>query len=385
MEVDTPDFSESPTQHLAGPEPLFGYESLDMRQNSRRGQPSDEEQQQQQQQQQPQLPQLPTTLDMAGGGFVAAMADAVAPTTATAITIEKTSPFSKAGSPSEWTDTSAEDEEGVVVVKEEPHTSDALASLGAMVHPHDTVSLNMSMALNGPLPLPAMSLDAMDVPACYPPFLGEFNLSNISPYPQAIPALARKCLTFKGYRNHGQNKPSMQIRVLGIPQTGAKSRVETQVKLCLQLVTKEGDKVTRWSRLRLPEHMVARECLKRRNSKLGGPEYREPTDADILSLEVAVVCSSDTTRRVLTCVGCVHRERKRTLRKKENRHIREELERTGRTDFLNLEDEKILKREQSKIVLFNCNQELDFTSGGTILPTRITCYCRHHTEKKGFW
>jgi len=37
-----------------------------------------------------------------------------------------------------------------------------------------------------------------------------------------------------------------------------------------------------------------------------------------------------------------------------------------------------------QIVLFNCGQYLDFTSGETVIPTRITCYCRHHKEKYGF-
>jgi hypothetical protein len=39
----------------------------------------------------------------------------------------------------------------------------------------------------------------------------------------------------------------------------------------------------------------------------------------------------------------------------------------------------------TKIVLFNSNQLLDFTTGDVILPTRVTCYCRHHDEKVGFW
>jgi hypothetical protein len=37
-----------------------------------------------------------------------------------------------------------------------------------------------------------------------------------------------------------------------------------------------------------------------------------------------------------------------------------------------------------QIVLFNCGQYLDFASGETVIPTRITCYCRHHKEKYGF-
>jgi len=47
-------------------------------------------------------------------------------------------------------------------------------------------------------------------------------------------------------------------------------------------------------------------------------------------------------------------------------------------------DEKTMKSEQNKILLFNCSEIVDFNSGDIILPTRITCYCRHHNEKIGF-
>lgn len=49
------------------------------------------------------------------------------------------------------------------------------------------------------------------------------------------------------------------------------------------------------------------------------------------------------------------------------------------------EDEKSLALEEQKVLLFNCSEVVDFTSGDTILPTRITCYCRHHNERLGFW
>lgn len=35
-------------------------------------------------------------------------------------------------------------------------------------------------------------------------------------------------------------------------------------------------------------------------------------------------------------------------------------------------------------MLFNCSEVVDFSAGDTILPTRITCYCRHHNERLGF-
>ena len=52
---------------------------------------------------------------------------------------------------------------------------------------------------------------------------------------------------------------------------------------------------------------------------------------------------------------------------------------------MDLDDEKTMQLEQRKILLFNCSEIVDFSSGDTILPTRITCYCRHHNEKVGFW
>lgn len=36
------------------------------------------------------------------------------------------------------------------------------------------------------------------------------------------------------------------------------------------------------------------------------------------------------------------------------------------------------------ILQFNCGELLNFSTGGVVLPMRITCYCRHHKEKIGF-
>ena len=105
-----------------------------------------------------------------------------------------------------------------------------------------------------------------------------------------------------------QSSSYLKICILGINQNGAKSRVETQIKLCLQLVTEKGEKVTCWSHLQLPECMVAKEKFKIKNSK-NPSEYSSNISRDqILNLEASVVCASDTTRKVLTCVGCVQRE-----------------------------------------------------------------------------
>ncbi|CAO3691687.1 unnamed protein product [Rhizopus stolonifer] len=171
----------------------------------------------------------------------------------------------------------------------------------------------------------------------------------------------------------------MQIRVLGVPQTGAKSRVETQIKLCIQLVTDDGDKAQRWSHLKLPEHMVVKEKLKRQalmttlnGSKMANAETTV-LPHNMLYLSSRVICASDPNRKVATCSGCIQRERKRSQRRKENKKKSPEIE-----------IEKAPTAEEQKVLLFNCEEVVDFSSGDTILPTRITCYCRHHNERIGF-
>jgi hypothetical protein len=185
----------------------------------------------------------------------------------------------------------------------------------------------------------------------------------------------------------------MQIRVLGVPQTGAKSRVETQIKLCIQLVTDDGDKAQWWSHLKLPENRVAKDKLKRQilmsttanGSKIANVINDTATNTAIkpekmLFLSARVICASDPSRKVVTCLGCIQRERKRSQRRKENKLKSEST--TTMEDMM--EDEKSLAQEEQKVLLFNCSEVVDFSSGDTILPTRITCYCRHHNERLGF-
>ncbi|KAI8078381.1 hypothetical protein BDF21DRAFT_494124 [Thamnidium elegans] len=177
----------------------------------------------------------------------------------------------------------------------------------------------------------------------------------------------------------------LQIRVLGVPQTGAKSRVETQIKLCIQLVTDGGDKAQWWSHLKLPEHMVTKDKLKK---TYAGRHHGIETGLSInpekvLFLRARVLCASDPTKQVSTCLGCIQRERKRSQRRKENK--------TQNANHEEAEDEKSIEEEkqslaydEERILLFNCSELVDFSAGDTILPTRITCYCRHHNERLGF-
>lgn len=114
----------------------------------------------------------------------------------------------------------------------------------------------------------------------------------------------------------------MQIRVLGIPQTGAKSRVETQIKLCIQLVTDDGRKTQQWSHLKLSQDMVTKGKLKRQTqltvntdgygsiiSVNGIENSQTPVMVNkMLFLGARVVCASDPSRDVTACPGCIQRE-----------------------------------------------------------------------------
>ncbi|SAM04791.1 hypothetical protein [Absidia glauca] len=271
-----------------------------------------------------------------------------------------------------------------------------------------------------------------------------------NPLLHAIPMLARNCLNFEDFLTQasvqGQNgllgfkdankanvshhpftsphrlmtdtiagDPSMSmmtmekpespwhVKVLGLPSSGAKSRVETQIKICIQLTNSTGELATNWSHLMLPEHMVARDKLKRRNpNKYGtaGGDIQQQTngngspslESDILKLEAAVVCDGHADNEIIMCSSCVHRERKRMKRKRDNKVARAVNKEGGAAklaalfanDLPDLSNDNVMAEERRKILLFNCSEYVDFSNGEATLPTRVTCYCRHHSEKVGF-
>jgi hypothetical protein len=105
----------------------------------------------------------------------------------------------------------------------------------------------------------------------------------------------------------------LEIRVFGIPESGTKSRVETQIKLGLELIDARGERVAEWTHIKLPTHMVAREKLKRINGRSTQSDSNAVSgtalhESQVLQLEATVVCASDLTREVIMCVNCVHRE-----------------------------------------------------------------------------
>ena len=209
--------------------------------------------------------------------------------------------------------------------------------------------------------------------------------------------------------------------VLTIGNIPSKSRVETQIKLRLNL-SHLPDGATK---LHLPTHTISK-------PKLLEKPTPEPSP-DMLELHTVVVCTSalikdgkqtEVLRRacaaaergrpsstlergngtqqispqdggdVQICSGCVTRERKRAGRKKKSK----------------VEDESFwLQDEDRRIIVFNTQEIKEWgvlaplslpnpdpgqrlyqkraqqgQSYTVELPMRIACYCRHHTEKMGF-
>lgn len=121
-----------------------------------------------------------------------------------------------------------------------------------------------------------------------------------------------------------------------------------------------------WDTLLVPEKLLGmtpkKKVKKEEKVKLAGR---------MIALEGGVLCASDPDKKVYRCLGCVQRERRTEERKKKSQGINE-------AESLSVEE------EQSKLLQFYCAPRLDFSFGEVILPTRITCYCRHHDEKEGF-
>lgn len=105
-----------------------------------------------------------------------------------------------------------------------------------------------------------------------------------------------------------------------------------------------------------------------------------------LSLEVAVVRATEPYEEISICEGCQQRERKRAQRKKDAKSAKGgKSAQPAEPQTVSSGDALDEAREREKVVVFNCMQTVDFKEGETVLPTRITCYCRHHKEKTGFW
>ncbi|OMJ22777.1 Protein SPT23 [Smittium culicis] len=196
----------------------------------------------------------------------------------------------------------------------------------------------------------------------------------------------------------------INLELSGIPHENAKSRVETQVKISLKLVNNNGVPIRKWTHLTLPEMFVSRDKFRHRINKAFAQDLTYPlTEKNNVFLESKVICSSAISHEVSVCLNCIRREYKRSLRKKDVKDLPQNNDANNMSSSKKLQGsknksseqkltgvlekdwgEERLEIESKRIVIFNCFDLLDFSNGEIVIPTRITCYCRHHNEKIGF-
>ncbi|EPQ57192.1 hypothetical protein GLOTRDRAFT_73813 [Gloeophyllum trabeum ATCC 11539] len=177
---------------------------------------------------------------------------------------------------------------------------------------------------------------------------------------------------------------NLPIIIPSIPEGGTKSRVETQVRVTIDLAYASSssgepfkyDKIGSWKWLKLPKGT----STKKRTRKEG---KIDPQPEDILHLAVAVTCASPPHSQVISCSSCRTREAKRVARKIAAR-VRPVRSDSDSLDDPNRPTGQPKLEDTSSIIQFNCPEVVDFSTGSAILPMRITCYCRHHREKVGF-
>lgn len=187
---------------------------------------------------------------------------------------------------------------------------------------------------------------------------------------------------------------NLHIIVPNLPERGAKSRVETQIKIDIELSMLVADPgassaqvyrpVGSWKWLRLSKGA----STKRRAKK---DVKQESSSADTLYLSTEVYCATAPHPRVHACSSCIGREVKKNERKKATRvrPVPEDSsdDETSRVPQIVVDQIRAAEKEEddgSRIVLFNCPDLMEFNTGRASLPVRVTCYCRHHREKLGF-
>ncbi|KAI8993871.1 hypothetical protein BD414DRAFT_457058 [Trametes punicea] len=213
---------------------------------------------------------------------------------------------------------------------------------------------------------------------------GRNTLSIIKPIPPPAqvrkdpPALQRVVFPPK------ESCTNLPILFPSLPDGGTKSRVETQIRLTVDLAHASSssgehlkyDRVGSWKWLRLPKGTTT----KKRTRKEGKVDA---ASEDSLYLTADITCATPPHTRVTACSSCQAREAKRVARKIAARV------RPVRSDSDSQEEPRVIPgkgkhEDTSNILQFNCPEVIEFSSGSVVLPLRITCYCRHHREKVGF-
>lgn len=235
--------------------------------------------------------------------------------------------------------------------------------------------------------------------------------------------------------------PDLSVHVHGVPLAGAKSRVETLIRMRLELVRPKPPSDHPASDSHLDEEPAPRldptsdEALALARARFGPAElwqrigtfthlkmppgtqysgrrsrkYAPPAvdPKQLLYLDATVVRATPPHDRVYVCDSCMQRERKRKRFKPKGKTNRQEGDSNTVTDMdpeelpteeemralgidpsLSDARERALQQryhqDKARIVIFNTDDYVEFRNGEAILPARLTCYSRHHKEKNGF-
>ncbi|KAG8849265.1 SPT3 Dosage dependent suppressor of Ty-induced promoter mutations-like protein [Serendipita sp. 411] len=204
-----------------------------------------------------------------------------------------------------------------------------------------------------------------------------------------------------------------QLQVHDVPK---KSRVETQVKLRLDLLDVSGspasssselegggNAVTKWSFIRVPQTA----SVKTRSKGVCNPD-----PASVLTLHASMYCASNPVyihTPVPCCLACRNRENKRNAKKtttsakhsKSSTNSKNVTPATSTNATPATSDAEMYagpsgiqrpypsqveapKDDYDSPIDFTCHEMVDFSSGSTPLSFRIVCYCRHYKERTGF-
>ncbi|KAL1741123.1 hypothetical protein HDZ31DRAFT_67241 [Schizophyllum fasciatum] len=148
---------------------------------------------------------------------------------------------------------------------------------------------------------------------------------------------------------------NLPVMFPSIPEGGTKSRVETQIRVTMDLAdgtatseSRRYDRVGTWKWLRLP----AGTATKKPTRKQGKVEA-DPQETLYLTANAKRVAKKIAARV-----------------------------KPQKTDAEAMDDKT--QEDTTSILQFNCADTIEFSNGSVVLPIRITCYCRHHREKTGF-
>lgn len=211
----------------------------------------------------------------------------------------------------------------------------------------------------------------------------------------------------------------LRLLLNGIRRKGAKSRVETQIKMSIAIVqpikqgarpppeddfSNEYVRIGSYRAIRLPNSIGTKKKGKKLNVQpdvlvdSGQAAADAIRESEILDLVCEVYCL-DTGEKAYACAKCVAREEKRAHARLVNRirPITSDSEDGPRrsaangqmlfgqtVDSMQVDEEGLTLADRNKIVLFNCSQTVELVDGCGEIPARVTCYCRHHREKTGY-